>query len=120
MINYIYQLIAFIASIAMYCKDDYKKISYAASFGVNEIDGVFANNVKRELKKFKCVSVREEQGAQIVKELLDSDCAVVLDPTMLITQEEWRMHTKKIAGLPAKYKLRRRSYATSSFFFQNS
>ena len=86
-----------------FCKDDAKKISYAASFGVDTLDEAYAKAVKCELEKFKCISVREERGAQIVSNLLHTDCAVVLDPTMLLPQEEWRSCEKSVNGLPSKY-----------------
>lgn len=86
-----------------FCDDNSKKISYAASFGVNELNGTFAQAVKEQLEKFHCISVREEQGAKIVHGLLNTDCTIVLDPTMLISQEEWRSCENKISGLPSKY-----------------
>lgn len=86
-----------------FCEDDAKEISYAASFGVDKLDGVFAQAVKEQLEKFKAISVREEQGAKIVYELLNSNCAIVLDPTMLIEQNKWRLYEKKLKGLPSKY-----------------
>lgn len=86
-----------------FCKDNSKKISYAASFGVDELNGNFAQAAASELKKFKSISVREESGAKIVKDLLCTECTVVLDPTMLIEQDEWRSCEKKIRGLPPKY-----------------
>lgn len=86
-----------------FCKDDSKKISYAASFGVNELNENFSQAVTSELKKFKSISVREERGAQIVYELLNTNCTIVLDPTMLIEQDEWHSCEKKIRGLPSNY-----------------
>lgn len=86
-----------------FSKDNSKKISYAASFGVSELNENFAKAVTRELIKFKSISVREERGAQIVYELLDTNCPIVLDPTMLIEQGEWRTCEKKIRGLPSNY-----------------
>lgn len=86
-----------------FCEDDSKKISYAASFGVDKLKGTFAQAVKEQLEKFNAISVREEQGAQIVYELLNSNCVIVLDPTMLIEQKEWRLCEKKLKGLPSKY-----------------
>ena len=86
-----------------FCKDDSKKISYAASFGVNELNENFVQAVTSELKKFKSISVREERGAQIVYELLNTNCTIVLDPAMLIEQDEWRSCEKKIRGLPSNY-----------------
>lgn len=86
-----------------FCKNDSKKISYAASFGVDALNENFAQAVTRELKRFKSISVREERGAQIVYELLNTNCTTVLDPTMLIEQDEWRSCEKEIRRLPTNY-----------------
>lgn len=86
-----------------FCEEDAKKISYAASFGVNELSGDYALRVKEQLEKFHCISVREEQGVRIVSSLLHEECALVLDPTMLISSDEWRSCEQKPAGLPSRY-----------------
>lgn len=86
-----------------FSEDNSKKISYAASFGVDELNENFAKEVTSELKKFKSISVREERAAQIVHELLNVKCPIVLDPTMLIEQDEWRTCEKRIRGLPSNY-----------------
>ena len=86
-----------------FCGDGFKKISYAASFGVNELDDSYAQKVKDELKTFSRISVREEQGAKIVGDLLGNNCEIVLDPTMLIPQSEWRSREMKVSGLPERY-----------------
>ena len=39
---------------------------------------------------FEHILIREKQGAKIIKELLLKECSVVLDPTMLLTKEEWK------------------------------
>ena len=86
-----------------FCKDNSKKISYAASFGVNELNENFAKAITTELKKFKSISVREERGAEIIYELLNASCSIVIDPTMLIEQDELRTCENKIRGLPSNY-----------------
>lgn len=83
--------------------DDAKRISYAASFGMEELPLTFSVKAKEELKRFSAISVREEQGARIVSELLGSDCRIVLDPSMLVSRERWETMEKKLPGLPEKY-----------------
>lgn len=41
------------------------------------------------LKDMAFISVREQRGAEIVKELTGREVPVVVDPTMLLTKEEW-------------------------------
>ncbi len=40
------------------------------------------------------LSVREEQGAKIIKDITSRNAQVVLDPTMLLTRENWREISK--------------------------
>lgn len=79
-----------------------QRISYAASFGVNMIPvekkDVYADN----LSQFKALSVREKRGAEIIKELTGRDAQVVLDPTMLLTSEQWSKVERKSKFTPKK------------------
>lgn len=72
-----------------------QKISYAASFGVSELPGENKELYKAALSDFKAISVREYQGAKIVKELTGRDVPVVLDPTLLFDGEWWKQVEKK-------------------------
>lgn len=67
-----------------------KRISYAASFGVSNIQSDFREIFKKNLLEMNALAVREEQGANIIKELTGRDALVVIDPTMLLTKEMWR------------------------------
>lgn len=66
-----------------------KKISYAASFGVNEIKEN-REETAALLNKISYISVRERAGANIVKNLTGRDVPVVLDPTLLLNVERWQ------------------------------
>lgn len=66
-----------------------KRISYAASFGTNELEEKYISLFKSELSKFQRISVREEAGKQIVEKLCGCEATVVLDPTMLISTRQW-------------------------------
>ncbi len=67
-----------------------KRIAYAASFGSVDIDSEYKDYFINELPKFKAISVREKSGKQIIKDLVDINTTVVLDPTMLLTTDEWQ------------------------------
>lgn len=86
-----------------FCPDNGKKISYAASFGLSELTPAYKEKVKKELSLFRSISVREERGAELVAELTGMPCDIVLDPSMLIPQSEWKSYEKKVHGLPAHY-----------------
>ena len=67
-----------------------KRISYATSLGVSEYPNYCRKSARDAWKKFDFLSVREEQGANVIREICgDIDVRVVLDPTYLISKEEW-------------------------------
>ena len=73
-----------------------QRIAFSASFGINKLPDEFKEKAKKELQKFKDISVREDAGKQIIEELTDrKDVQVLVDPTMLLTSEEWDKVSKK-------------------------
>lgn len=66
-----------------------KRIAYAPSLGRDYIP----NYNKREMRKYIMdipnISVREYVGQKLIQKLTGRDVSVVLDPTLLISQEEW-------------------------------
>ncbi|MCM1500997.1 MAG: polysaccharide pyruvyl transferase family protein, partial [Clostridium sp.] len=44
---------------------------------------------KEMLMKFRYLSVREESGAKIVKEISGLDCEVTVDPVYMLSKQEW-------------------------------
>ena len=82
-----------------------KKISYAASFGHkaqtwNDED---KKRVKENLLNFDCISVREQGSFNNVKELTDISPEMHIDPTMLLTKEEWESLIPKEKIYNGKY-----------------
>lgn len=66
-----------------------KRVSYAASFGVSEIPSEKHSFYKKHLEGMASISVREEAGVRIVKELTGREATLVPDPTILLSREEW-------------------------------
>lgn len=66
-----------------------KKISYAPSFGVEELDNKAKKIIKPWVDSFDFVSVREKAGQQILKDIIEKQVPVVLDPTLLFNHKEW-------------------------------
>ena len=77
-----------------------KKISYAASFGVNKIPAEYLDKYSHYLQNINRISVREETGANIVKELTGRHTPVLVDPTMLLTKEKWLSISKEDNNKP--------------------
>lgn len=70
--------------------DPNKMIAYAPSIGVTEVKDEHIKNCMKEcIERFKYLSVREEEGKKIIKELCGKEAWVVLDPTLLLTLNEW-------------------------------
>lgn len=71
--------------------DETPRIAYAASFGTDkwEIPEDKTSHIKELAKKFKAISVREESGLKLCKDYLDLDAVHVLDPTMLLSGEDY-------------------------------
>lgn len=78
-----------------------KRVSFAASFAIDELPKEFHDKAKREISQFKAISVREDKGKDIVKNVVKRDDAIVLvDPTMLLTEEEWSKVIVKPKNVP--------------------
>lgn len=71
-------------------RDGQDRVAYAASFGVSRLPETCRGEYAAALRRFRRITVREETGAAICESLLSVRPSVVLDPTMLLTAEEWR------------------------------
>lgn len=70
---------------------DKKRIAYASSIGTKGIKKEFQDDVKQLLSKFSHIGVREESAVKALKGLLPQKKIVqVLDPTFLLTVDEWK------------------------------
>ena len=73
-----------------------KVISYAASFGTDTIAKNKKKKYAKYLKQMEAISVREEKGKELVTQLTGRENIYVhVDPTFLLTAEEWRNTEKK-------------------------
>jgi len=72
-----------------------KRISYAASFGVSKIPENLRQNYAAALNGMEHISVREGVGAAIVKDLINKEPTVHVDPTLLLTKKEWAAIAEK-------------------------
>ncbi len=79
-----------------------KKVAYAPSFGVNSIPKKFAQSYKGAIRDFGYLSVREDKGAKIIRDICGIEAPVLVDPTLLISQKEWQAISKKGKNKPSK------------------
>lgn len=67
-----------------------RRVAYAPSFGCDSLDGFsHAKDISRLLKGFAAIGVRETSGASIVEACTGVIPRVVLDPTLLLSRDEW-------------------------------
>jgi len=80
-----------------FAPSDKRKVSYASSFGVSSIPSDAQAAYRECLNNLDKISVREEQGVKLVRELAGRDACHVVDPTLLMEEQDWR----KVAVSPS-------------------
>lgn len=73
----------------MFVPERIPRVAYGASFGVNKIPKGQIKRTKRYLSRIPFISVREDQGAELIEKLMGERTPVVLDPTLMITMKQW-------------------------------
>lgn len=86
------------AYLLTWCNEP-RRVSYAPSFGSTEINVELINKYAEALNKFYRISCREQSGAQLVEKIIGRKVPVVLDPTLLFDQSQWR------TWFPLKYQI---------------
>lgn len=66
-----------------------KKIAYAPSLGISDIPEQYVADFKNNLKDYTYLSCREQEGAKCLSRIIGKEVDVVLDPTLLLTPEQW-------------------------------
>lgn len=70
---------------------DGQRMALSASFGIDCFDSEQQKaSVREGLKGFERISVREKQGAELVRECSGLEATVLVDPTLTVSSEEWR------------------------------
>lgn len=73
----------------MFVPDDTLKISIASSFGVREIPWYQKKRTIQYLNRIEYISMRENRGSEIVRELTGRDVPTILDPVFFLSKNEW-------------------------------
>lgn len=82
---------------------DTRKFSYAASFGTDSIHRFQAEKLRRYLKDFTDISVREKQGQRIVEISAGRKAVQMIDPVFLLEDHEWETIAKKPLSIEGSY-----------------
>lgn len=70
------------------------KIAYAPSIGLPKIPLELVASYQELISDFGKLSIRENEGASLIKEITGINVPVVLDPTLLLDRKEWLAHCK--------------------------
>lgn len=84
--------------------DGVRKIAYAPSIGLGVLNETQEGQLKKCISNLDCYSCREHIGAELLAEVLGKNIEHVLDPTFLLSAEEWRKVEKEVKT-PSKYVL---------------
>ena len=66
-----------------------KRIAYAASIAQPDIPPALRDSFKESIDEMAHIAVREYEGAELIKKYTGRDVDVVLDPTMLLSSDDW-------------------------------
>lgn len=95
-------------SALQFAPGNVRKISYATSLGVSSYPRYCYKKSKSMWEGIDYLSVRERQGADIIKDVCGEDnikVEVVVDPTYLLTKEQWLSLIPAQTMTPQKYVL---------------
>lgn len=82
---------------------DVRKISYAASIGLNDIPDDLVETYRTNLSSYHSVAVREQEGKELLKSRCGIEATVVLDPTLMIDAETYKKMQRPVRGVKGKY-----------------
>ena len=66
-----------------------KKISYSASLGVSTFDDRLKEILSKYLPSFDSLSLRENDSVRLLKQELNIDSSIAVDPTLLLDKEDY-------------------------------
>jgi len=73
----------------MFAPEQVRKVSWASSFGVSQIPWYQKKRTRAYLNRIQHISMRENRGAEIVKELTGREVPVLMDPVFVFDKNEW-------------------------------
>lgn len=82
-----------------------KKVAYAPSFGAKNIADFADDPIRyaKYLKDFSCLSIRERNGLEWLQKLTGRSAELLLDPTLLLKQDDYAKIESHELKLPLRY-----------------
>lgn len=65
------------------------KVAFSSSFALKSIPEQYVESYKAWLSEYRHISVREKNGTDIIKSLIGRDVPVTLDPTLMLSSNDW-------------------------------
>ncbi len=79
-----------------------KRVALAPSIGVSVIPVKYNEIYRRYINEMAFLSVREEKGAELIRELCGRDAELLVDPTITLTSEHWDKLATRASGRPLR------------------
>lgn len=80
-----------------FAPDEATRLSYASSFATSEIPSEYRDTYVRCLNKYDEITVREEKGTELVKELTGRNAELTVDPTLLLSADSYKQMAEQSA-----------------------
>ena len=74
-----------------------KKVAVSPSVSVETLTADQETEFKKYLSDFKFLSCREEQGSKLIESITGRECTTLIDPTLMLSKEEWNKVIRKPA-----------------------
>ena len=87
----------------MFVPEGKRKVAYSTSFGVASIPFYQKRRTIEYLNRIDYIAIREQSGQKLIKDLTARDVEVVLDPTLLLTRDEWERAVPDNVVVPSGY-----------------
>ena len=65
------------------------KVAYSASFGTTSLSTEYINVYRPLFEEYNSISLREQSGVQMIKDICGKESECTCDPTLLLSGEEW-------------------------------
>lgn len=68
-----------------------RKIAYAASIGKAKLEDWEAEPMRKALSSYSCISVREQEAADLLESIGVHGAVPVIDPTLMLNRDDWEV-----------------------------
>lgn len=86
-----------------FTRDKDKRVSYASSLGVLKIEPNYELLFEYAIPRFHSIAMREASAIPVIQKYTNIKIENVLDPTFLLSKDEWRSFSKPIKLKKKKY-----------------